>query len=184
MPALEITQDEWATHIANMGRTHEIRNRLRGPVVRTPQREAPRVIVVRVVQDAPAPRKELPRHPSDFARYKFPLSLPAPNEASGRNRAKWTPVELIRQVAEDAGLNAEQLRSSSRVARYVRPRQFAMWLVKQRIPHMSLPQIGRAFGGRDHTTVLHACRKVDRLIREGVIDPLNPHLWFRMGAWQ
>ena len=44
-----------------------------------------------------------------------------------------------------------------------RPRQVAMALAKELTP-MSLPEIGEAFGGRDHTTVLHACRKVQQLV--------------------
>ncbi len=44
-----------------------------------------------------------------------------------------------------------------------RPRQMAMALSKELTEH-SLPEIGDAFGGRDHTTVLHACRKIDELV--------------------
>ena len=43
-----------------------------------------------------------------------------------------------------------------------RPRQAAMWLAKQ-LTTRSLPDIGRRFGGRDHTTVLHAVRRIDEL---------------------
>ena len=46
----------------------------------------------------------------------------------------------------------------------VRPRQIAMALAKE-LTSMSLPEIGDAFGGRDHTTVLHAKRKVEELVR-------------------
>jgi len=45
----------------------------------------------------------------------------------------------------------------------VRPRQIAMYLSKQ-LTLRSLPEIGRRFGGRDHTTVLHAVRKIDELV--------------------
>jgi len=52
---------------------------------------------------------------------------------------------------------------SARRARAVaRPRQVAMYLAKQ-LTARSLPEIGRKFGGRDHTTVMHAVRKVDEL---------------------
>jgi chromosomal replication initiator protein len=53
--------------------------------------------------------------------------------------------------------------SKKRVRSLARPRQIAMALTKELTP-MSLPEIGEAFGGRDHTTVLHACRKVVELI--------------------
>jgi chromosomal replication initiator protein len=52
---------------------------------------------------------------------------------------------------------------SARRARAVaRPRQVAMYLAKQLTPR-SLPEIGRKFGGRDHTTVMHAVRKIEQL---------------------
>jgi chromosomal replication initiator protein len=56
--------------------------------------------------------------------------------------------------------------SSARRARAVaRPRQVAMYLAKQ-LTTRSLPEIGRRFGGRDHTTVMHAVRKVEELITQ------------------
>lgn len=54
------------------------------------------------------------------------------------------------------------LKSARRTAAVVRPRQIAMFLVKA-LTTRSLPDIGRRFGGRDHTTVLHAVRKIERL---------------------
>lgn len=59
------------------------------------------------------------------------------------------------------GVTVLDLVSARRAA--VRPRQVAMWLCRQATPH-SLPAIGRAFGGRDHTTVGHACRRIEALI--------------------
>ena len=52
--------------------------------------------------------------------------------------------------------------SKKRTHNIARPRQIAMALAKE-LTHLSLPDIGEAFGGRDHTTVLHACRKVTAL---------------------
>lgn len=46
----------------------------------------------------------------------------------------------------------------------VRPRQIAMYAIRELCPHMSLPAIGRMLGGRDHTTVLHAVRKIEELM--------------------
>jgi chromosomal replication initiator protein len=54
------------------------------------------------------------------------------------------------------------LHSKSRSRSITRPRQMAMSLTKELTNH-SLPEIGDAFGGRDHTTVLHACRKIKEL---------------------
>jgi chromosomal replication initiator protein len=57
------------------------------------------------------------------------------------------------------GLTREELLSRSRAERVVWPRQAAMYLCKELTPH-SLPAIARAFAGRDHTTVLYACKRV------------------------
>ena len=65
------------------------------------------------------------------------------------------------------GVSKLDLESSRRTAGVVRPRQVAMWLCKD-ITKRSLPEIALQFGNRDHTTVLHAIRKIDCL-REG--DP-------------
>ena len=54
------------------------------------------------------------------------------------------------------------MHSKKRTRIIARPRQVAMWLSKELTP-MSLPTIGEAFGGRDHTTVLHACRTITEL---------------------
>ena len=61
-------------------------------------------------------------------------------------------------------MRVSDLHSRQRTRRVVRPRQIAMALAKE-LTSMSLPEIGDAFGGRDHTTVLHAQRKVEELVR-------------------
>ena len=61
-------------------------------------------------------------------------------------------------------MRVSDLHSRQRTRRVVRPRQVAMALAKE-LTSMSLPEIGDAFGGRDHTTVLHAQRKVEELVR-------------------
>lgn len=65
-------------------------------------------------------------------------------------------------VAEYYKIRISDLHSKSRSRQVARPRQVAMALAKELTEH-SLPEIGDAFGGRDHTTVLHACRKVAEL---------------------
>ena len=65
-------------------------------------------------------------------------------------------------VAEYYKIRISDLHSKSRSRQVARPRQVAMALAKELTAH-SLPEIGEAFGGRDHTTVLHACRKVSEL---------------------
>jgi chromosomal replication initiator protein len=66
-------------------------------------------------------------------------------------------------VAEYYNLRTADLLSAKRNRSVARPRQLAMALAKE-LTKKSLPEIGQAFGGRDHTTVLHATRKVRELI--------------------
>jgi chromosomal replication initiator protein len=66
-------------------------------------------------------------------------------------------------VARQYNVSRSDLLSSRRTANVVRPRQVAMYLAKT-LTLRSLPEIGRRFGGRDHTTVLHAVRKIENLL--------------------
>ena len=71
--------------------------------------------------------------------------------------------DIQRVVASHFNVSKADLLSSRRTRNIVRPRQIAMYLAKVLTPR-SLPEIGRHFGGRDHTTVLHAVRKVEELM--------------------
>lgn len=71
--------------------------------------------------------------------------------------------EIQRIVARRYNVSRGDLLSSRRTANVVRPRQIAMYLAKT-LTLRSLPEIGRCFGGRDHTTVLHAVRKIEGLV--------------------
>ena len=70
--------------------------------------------------------------------------------------------DIQKLVASHYNVSRADLLSSRRTASVVRPRQVAMFLSKVLTPR-SLPEIGRRFGGRDHTTVLHAVRKIEGL---------------------
>jgi len=70
---------------------------------------------------------------------------------------------IQKTVAEYYKIRLSDLHSKSRARQVARPRQIAMMLAKELTEH-SLPEIGETFGGRDHTTVLHACRKVKELV--------------------
>ena len=72
---------------------------------------------------------------------------------------------IQRVVAEYYRIKVADLMSKRRSRSVARPRQVAMSLAKELTNH-SLPEIGDSFGGRDHTTVLHACRKIEELKRE------------------
>ncbi|MFK7795204.1 MAG: chromosomal replication initiator protein DnaA [Gammaproteobacteria bacterium] len=79
---------------------------------------------------------------------------------------KLVTIENIQKtVAEYYKIRVSDLNSARRTRSITRPRQIAMALAKEVTNH-SLPEIGEAFGGRDHTTVLHACRKTKEL-RQG-----------------
>lgn len=91
---------------------------------------------------------------------------------------KQVSIENIQKiVAEYYKIRVADLHSKRRTRSVARPRQVAMALAKQLTNH-SLPEIGDAFGGRDHTTVLYACRKIEELRSEEVIveeDYTNLH---------
>jgi chromosomal replication initiator protein len=71
--------------------------------------------------------------------------------------------EIQRRVAEHFNIKLVEMTSDRRARVVARPRQVAMYLAKQ-LTTRSLPEIGRKFGGRDHTTVIHAVRKIDELM--------------------
>jgi chromosomal replication initiator protein len=70
--------------------------------------------------------------------------------------------EIQRRVAEHFNIRLGEMTSDRRARAVARPRQVAMYLAKQ-LTTRSLPEIGRKFGGRDHTTVIHAVRKIEEL---------------------
>ncbi|MEZ5672638.1 MAG: helix-turn-helix domain-containing protein [Thiotrichaceae bacterium] len=80
----------------------------------------------------------------------------------------WTPhsqvtLETIQKlVAEYFEISVSDMRSDKRQRKIVRPRQMAMSLAKELTQH-SLPEIGKAFGGRDHSTVIHSCKTMTKL---------------------
>ncbi len=73
--------------------------------------------------------------------------------------------EIQRKVAEHYNLRLTDMHSARRSRNVARPRQVAMYLCKK-LTTRSLPEIGRKFGGRDHTTVMHAVKKVEELMGE------------------
>lgn len=75
---------------------------------------------------------------------------------------KLTIDEIQRKVAEHYHLKLADLMSARRAREVARPRQVAMYLAKKLTPR-SLPEIGRRFGGRDHTTVMHAVKRIEEL---------------------
>lgn len=82
-----------------------------------------------------------------------------------RERPQVRIESIQRAVAQHFNLSRQDLISSRRTQAVVRPRQIAMYLAKQ-MTLRSLPEIGKRFGNRDHTTVLHAVRKIEGLLAD------------------
>ena len=78
------------------------------------------------------------------------------------NDRRVTIEEIQKRVAEHFNIRVADMHSARRARAVARPRQVAMYLAKQ-LTQRSLPEIGRKFGGRDHTTVMHAVKKVEEL---------------------
>lgn len=86
--------------------------------------------------------------------------------------------ELIKMVAEFYGLNTESLCDKTRRKEVVRPRQVAMYILREDF-NISFPTIGEKMGGRDHTTVIHSCEKIkndlkfDKLLEQQIAELRN-----------
>jgi chromosomal replication initiator protein len=97
-----------------------------------------------------------------------PVTIEVAEEAIGSRAAagerRVTIEEIQRKTAEYYKLELKELHSQRRARRVARPRQVAMFLARE-LTSRSLPDIGRRFGGRDHTTVLHACRRIESLCK-------------------
>ena len=76
---------------------------------------------------------------------------------------KVTIEEIQRKVAEHYNIRLSDMIGPKRLRTIARPRQIAMYLAKQLTPR-SLPEIGRRFGGRDHTTIMHGVRRIEELM--------------------
>jgi chromosomal replication initiator protein len=83
------------------------------------------------------------------------------------HRRELPPGEIIQRVAHHFGLECDQLKGRSRKREVARPRQIAMYLIREETD-ASLPQIGDLLGGRDHSTILYGCERVAELLDEDV----------------
>ena len=82
---------------------------------------------------------------------------------------KITVEEIQRRVAEHYNIRLSDMIGPKRVRNFARPRQIAMYLSKH-LTSRSLPEIGRRFGGRDHTTVMHGVRRIEELkVQDGQV---------------
>jgi chromosomal replication initiator protein len=77
---------------------------------------------------------------------------------------KVTMDEILKKTCEYYKIRQVDILSQNRQRAIARPRQMAMYLCK-RLTQRSLPEIGRKFGGRDHTTILYGVRKIEELMQ-------------------
>ena len=103
----------------------------------------------------------LNRQPVDLSLAEIVLKDLIPDDAS----AEITAATIMAQTAAYFGLTMEDLCGPSRSRVLVNARQIAMYLCRE-LTDLSLPKIGQQFGGRDHTTVMHADRKIRHLMAE------------------
>jgi chromosomal replication initiator protein len=103
----------------------------------------------------------LNRSPIDLALTQIVLKDLFPDEGG----TEVTVAAIMAETADYFGLNIEDLTGSSRSRLLVTARQMAMYLTRE-LTDLSLPKIGQAFGGRDHTTVMHASQKIRGLMQE------------------
>jgi chromosomal replication initiator protein len=155
-----------ATRLAILRRRAVDFTRLRPEVV------FPDVVLERIADMEDASPREMIGVFTKLATYadltKKPVTLETADEAGGLRLApgaKTSIEDIQRKTAEYYKLDVRDFQSPQRARRVARPRQVAMYLSRQ-LTTRSLPEIGRRFGGRDHTTVLHACRRVESLCTE------------------
>jgi chromosomal replication initiator protein len=94
-----------------------------------------------------------------------PISVPMAQQALKHlihSHERRISIELIQKaVADKLGLRPAQLKEKSNTRQIAFPRQIAMYLAKE-LTTASLPEIGRAFGGKHHTTVIHSIKKIEQ----------------------
>ena len=132
--------------------------------------ETPRGLLVACLRATGRP--VYPVNPMAVARYRDRHSVTGKKSDHGdsvvlanvlrANQRRISIDEIQTQVAEHYRIRKAEMTSARRAREVARPRQVAMYLSKQLTPK-SLPDIGRRFGGRDHTTVIHAVRQIEKL---------------------
>lgn len=134
-----------------------------------PQRPAPERSFGVKGDYVPPPAKAAPAPPQGLQPQAMPAEpdppLPQPLWFYMVGEREVTVSEIQAITSEITGVSIRDLKSARRTLNIVRPRQVAMYVAKMETS-CSMPHIGRCFGGRDHTTILHAVRQVERLMAE------------------
>ncbi|NLM68638.1 MAG: chromosomal replication initiator protein DnaA [Firmicutes bacterium] len=96
----------------------------------------------------------------------YEIAVEALKDIIGTQKQKPITIELIQQVvANHYGIKVSEMKAKKRTRSIAYPRQVAMYLARE-LTENSLPKIGEEFGGRDHTTVMHACDKIGKELQQ------------------
>lgn len=178
MPALEIRPEEIGRF--DLEAYKEVRRRIRQPLRARPDlspvRQTPEEFISQELAAIARPKGAkiyaFPIGPIRGRDWLTVASKPDPVKAkSPAIYARRVKVEEIMGIVSTVyQIRMVDLKSIRRTRAIVRPRQEAMWLSKM-FTTQSLPEIGRRFGGRDHTTVLHAVRTIAGMVERGEYTP-------------
>ena len=98
------------------------------------------------------------------------------DQLEGASKPDITVAYIQKVVTEHFGISLDDINGRRRTKNIVLPRQIAMYICRKILPDASLPQVGRAFGNRDHTTVMHSCEKIggeleyDKQLQDTILD--------------
>lgn len=109
-----------------------------------------------LVNAAGKPRKIKPRQDADDHVWAHRLHIM-------RQREHLSPTDFVKLRCLELRVRFEDLIGRSRMRDMIKPRHLVMYETHLKFPHLSFPQLGRVFGGRDHTSLLSAIRKMERL---------------------
>jgi len=113
-------------------------------------------------------------HRLDCRRYSVPIKIPNQIEIEimrgdipFASKPKVPVRSIIIAVARNYNIELDDILGCRRAVKYSLPRQIAMYAINKMRKDISFPEIGRHFGGKDHTTVLHACKKISSWLEFG-----------------
>ena len=140
----------------------------------------PRLVVDNAPSPIPEPLPEEPNKPFVWNMSSGPhwIIITANPPSIFLPSARRQVREIAKEVSAEFGVSVLDLYSHRRTRKVCLPRQIIMWRARYETTRC-LPEIGRALGGRDHTTVLHAVKKIDALIASGELT--LPEGWGRAG---
>ena len=161
--AAEMRAAAVAVHAKLMNPTHKV-------VVRPPAPVPPAKVIRFTAQNLPEWKRRRTEFDAHVLASRPILELIRSGQIEVAPAGRKTIAKVVEEVlACFPGITLAELKSSRRKRAVCAPRAIAMWEAKMQTGK-SYPEIGRWFGGRDHTTVLHSVKKIDRLIVDGCIE--------------